>query len=178
MELDYYIPPKPEGQISRAVERFALIATAGELAIEFGITDWQEGEATIAAVACFKSWLNQRGGTGSQEEAEILAQVRFFFEQHGQSRFQKIEGEHRDNIPNRAGFTEKDGDKSIYIMLPQSFRNEICGDHTQKRVTEVLIDNGILEVDSYGKTSKPRWLPGIGTKRCYVLHPFNELEEE
>jgi putative DNA primase/helicase len=39
-----------EGQDKRAAGRFALLALAGELATEYGMTGWPEGEAVKAAV--------------------------------------------------------------------------------------------------------------------------------
>ena len=37
------VPPGADGQIKRVGERFALVAAAGEMAIEFGILPWQPG---------------------------------------------------------------------------------------------------------------------------------------
>jgi putative DNA primase/helicase len=54
------------GQIERAAKRFGLIAAAGELATEFGITGWQAGVATAAAMMAFKRWTEVRGGDGKR----------------------------------------------------------------------------------------------------------------
>ena len=45
-----------EGQDKRAAARFALMALAGELATEYGITGWEEGTAINAAAEGFKGW--------------------------------------------------------------------------------------------------------------------------
>jgi hypothetical protein len=50
-----------EGQEKRAAARFALIALAGELATEYGITGWPEGAAIEAAAAGFEAWRAERG---------------------------------------------------------------------------------------------------------------------
>jgi putative DNA primase/helicase len=42
--------------IGRALGHFAIMAAAGKLATEFGVTGWPEGEATRAASATFESW--------------------------------------------------------------------------------------------------------------------------
>ena len=77
----------PSGQAIRAGHRFAIIAAAGELAAQFKIVPWPDGAASWAARVCFDAWLKARGGAGNQEPRDMLAQVRHFLEQHGESRF-------------------------------------------------------------------------------------------
>lgn len=60
----------------------------------YGITGWSIGEADRGVMRCFHSWMDARGGTDPQEESEILAQVRRFFEQHGESRFTPWHADH------------------------------------------------------------------------------------
>jgi putative DNA primase/helicase len=48
-------------EVWRVANRFALVAAAGELAMYFGVTGWEPGEATEAAVTCFASWRLLRG---------------------------------------------------------------------------------------------------------------------
>jgi putative DNA primase/helicase len=45
------------GQASRVLRRFALVAIAGELATQAGITGWQQGRAFEAVAQCFNIWL-------------------------------------------------------------------------------------------------------------------------
>ena len=45
-------------QHKRALESFAIVAFAGELAISFGVLKWAPGLASAAAMACFKAWAN------------------------------------------------------------------------------------------------------------------------
>lgn len=49
--------PDSTGQIIRVARRFALVAAAGELASQYGLTGWQEGESTYAAYKCYRAWL-------------------------------------------------------------------------------------------------------------------------
>lgn len=57
-----------EGQVQRALRRFALVACAGELATKFGLTGWPAGAANDAVVEVLRSWLEDR-------EAETLGEV-------------------------------------------------------------------------------------------------------
>jgi uncharacterized protein (DUF927 family) len=70
-------PSDASGQVGRVARRFGLVAAAGELATEYGLTGWQEQEAQDAALACFRAW-HEDFGHGSHEERAISEQVRFF----------------------------------------------------------------------------------------------------
>ncbi len=80
-----------DGQVLSIARRFALIAAAGELGVEYGVLPWPKGEATKAAKASFRSWLTARGGTGAGEDVAALSMVRKFIELHDESRFTTIE---------------------------------------------------------------------------------------
>jgi uncharacterized protein (DUF927 family) len=81
------VPSNASGQVRRVALRFGLIAAAGELATDYGITGWTPGEATKAAKVCFDAWIKQRGGHTSGDEERAVAQVRLFFERYGEARF-------------------------------------------------------------------------------------------
>ena len=99
--LNDLLPENADGQARRIAGRFALIAAGGELATAMQITGWDEGDAIHAASDCFIAWLDRRGGSGSREEEEALAQVRHFIEVHGEARFS---GTNSDRVThNRAG---------------------------------------------------------------------------
>ncbi|MBZ0187508.1 MAG: hypothetical protein K8F91_14770 [Candidatus Obscuribacterales bacterium] len=171
------VPKKADGQVARAAERFIIIAFAGELATEYGITGWTTGEATEAILTCFQSWIKTRGGIGSLERSEVLSQVRLFVEQHGESRFTLIneEGKQEDRVPfNRAGFRKqgdgfKDGAGLEYFIFPEVFKNEICAGLDYHKVTRVLKEEGILITDKQGRSTCPVRLPELGTKRVFKI---------
>jgi putative DNA primase/helicase len=96
------------GQVHRVARRFALVAVAGELASEAGITGWTKGEATEAARRCFHAWRDVRiGGDGNAEEALMLGQVRRWLQLNGAGRFTWWHRALDDRAPDkglRAGF--------------------------------------------------------------------------
>jgi putative DNA primase/helicase len=104
---DAHVTPGSDGQLYRVATRFALVAVGGELATEAGLTGWPEGEATRAALACFKSWLAQRpGGEGSGERARMLTHARLWF-QMNDARFGWVHRALDDRAPDKglqAGF--------------------------------------------------------------------------
>src|SRR5690606_2423746 len=96
-----------DGQVKRAASRLGLIAAAGELATEFGLTGWTKGEALNAALEVFRLWLEGRGGGGSSEAREAIERVREFLVKHGSSRFEVVDGINDDQlIHNRAGWQD------------------------------------------------------------------------
>ena len=101
------VPAAASGQVKRGGRRFALIAAAGEMATEAGITNWPAGESERAAHTCFKAWLVSRGGAGNGEETAMLRAVRRFFESHGEGRFtwwHRAKDDHNAKTLQRAGY--------------------------------------------------------------------------
>jgi uncharacterized protein (DUF927 family) len=48
-------------EVGRVCKAFAVVAAAGELASQFGVTGWPQGWAAEAASVCFKAWRDDRG---------------------------------------------------------------------------------------------------------------------
>ncbi|WP_131777953.1 DUF927 domain-containing protein [Legionella bozemanae] len=168
--VDAVIQPDATGQIIRVARRFALVAAAGELASQFGLTGWQKGESFHAAKTCFIAWQDAFGVDGQREDRAIMAQVRAFFESHGASRFDNANSPNNDKILNRAGFYQTDNEGfRIYMVLTETYKNELCKGFDQRTVTRVLLQAGWLKPASDGKAShKPR-IKGVGTPRLYVF---------
>ena len=164
-----------DGQVVRGAERFGLIAAAGELGIALGVLPWPTGEAIQAAGAMFRAWVARRGGIGSSEERNILAQVRGFLEAHGDSRFEPVErDEHHRIVINRAGFWKPvlAGDAEYlreYWVLPETFKNEMCKGFDHATVVAALTEAKALKRSSEGKSMDTRRLPEIGPKKVYVI---------
>ena len=126
------------------------------------LTGWREGEAIHAARTCFAAWLEAFGGSGNREERAILAQVRAFFETHGASRFEDISATIDQRIPKRAGFYRngvKEGRE--FLVLPETFRREVCQGFDEKTVKKVLIEAGLLLPGKDGKPSQVLTAPWI-----------------
>lgn len=166
-----YLPEESSPQVIRVSKRFALMGFAGEMAIKSGVTTWNNGDATKAAYICLKAWIEQRGGTGSQEEKAALDQVKYFFERYSESRFVFIDDLERFNHrPNdMAGFRrQKDGDIQ-FLVTPEVFKNEICHGLNSKKVASFCLDAGLLVPDSQGKTSRKETIEGK-PRRVYVFN--------
>lgn len=109
-----------DGQVMRVAKRLGLMAAAGELATEFGVTRWKRGLSTNAAAWALRQWMVGRGGVEAAEIRQAIAQVRLFIEQHGDSRFD-LHGRSSDARPvsNRAGWRNGSGPDREWLSLPR-----------------------------------------------------------
>lgn len=101
------VPEAASEQVRRVGSRFALVATAGELATEAGITGWPHGHALWAARQCFNAWLGARGHLDNGEDAAMLRQVRAWLEKNADALLtytHRAMDDHKPATPLRAGF--------------------------------------------------------------------------
>ena len=175
--LANHVPDGSSGEVSRAAGRFALVGAAGELATEFGVTGWPEGEAESAAEACFDSWLDSRGSTGVGDVEAAIRQVRAFIEAHGNSRFQSLVprqdgrgNEIHERVIDRVGFkaVDPEGDAE-FLILGEAFRQEVCKGLDYRMVAKVLDERRHLRTDSKGKRSVLHTVPELGRIRVYAV---------
>lgn len=160
------VPAESSGQVMRVARRFALVAVAGELATDYGLTGWSVGEASKSAQKCFDAWLEGFGGAGNREGRNTLAQVRAFFEAHGSSRFEAIDAPENQRVINRVGYyrQQPDGQRQ-FLVMPESFQREICSGLDHKMAEKELLDRGWIERGGDGRaTQKLR-----GLSRVYVF---------
>jgi putative DNA primase/helicase len=169
--LDQFTVKEAGGQARRTAARFALLALAGELATEYGITGWSAGAATKAAAEGFKAWRALRGN-GNDEWCKILAQVSAFIERHGDSRFSKLDSNCEITVRDRAGWWEDTDTPSrrVYHFAPSGMREALKG-YDFGRGLNALEEAGALpKADAEGKRSRLKHINGR-SKRLYPLQP-------
>ncbi|MBB3107640.1 uncharacterized protein (DUF927 family) [Psychrobacter luti] len=155
--------PKLAPQAHRVAKRFAIVATAGEIATSAGITGWQVGQATTAVRVCLDNWLDNYGRDGEHEQRQIIEHIKAFIEQHGSSRFQPCHStayqdfEHK--IINRAGYHNYDTGEYYFST---SMFDEVCSPFSKSKVLQVLDDAKLLNV-----TENDR-------KTCRIALPFEK----
>lgn len=156
------------GQVRRVAARFGLIAAAGEFATFWGLTGWAKDEALNACKKCFQEWLAARGTAGDREPAAMLARVRAFLEQHGDSRFTDWDDPDRLTI-NRVGFKKQGDGGTDYFVLSESFKREFAKGIDLRQLTKLLLNVGALMPDSEGNATRKERLPGLGNQRVYRI---------
>lgn len=171
--VDRLCPSEATEQVRRVAKRFCLVLSAGLAAQRAGILP-EDMEIMAHIQGGFNDWLAARGGVGASEDAAILDTVRLFIEQHGASRFQDVDNPNATCI-NRVGFRRKVGDRTEYIVLPESFKKEVIKGYSARRAGEVLRSAGWLRLSDRKSTTK-RDLPGMGRVRAYVITFPDEAE--
>lgn len=158
------------GQAVRAADRFRLVALAGELATEYGLTGWEAGEATAAAEECYRLWLDGRGGGGQQERRKVLEAMSDFIERHGNSRrFPDLTD--RDaprDAQNQAGWRRPDGDAVTYLLSTSGMKEALSG-FDMRPAIDVLKSAGVLIPGKPDNKRKIR-VPD-GARWFYVINP-------
>ncbi len=137
-QLARLLPQGGGEQVRRVARRFALVAVAGELASEAGITGWPAGAAQDACGRCFDDWLAARGHLDNGEDASMLAQVRAYIEKNGDALFTWMHRAHDDHRPNtamRAGFKRlfDDDGKPLKMDEAQSYLEKRSADESSEK---------------------------------------------
>lgn len=160
-----------QGHISRVANTFALLAVAGELATQAGITGWKAGTAFDAVKTVFNTWVNGFEYVGDYQNREYILAVKAFLEAYESSRFEAItpDIESIEKIINRVGYWKIEKGEKLFIVLPEQFKNEVCKGHDSKKVANALLIEKLLEHDT-GKTSKTVRVPARkNALKAYVV---------
>lgn len=179
------LPAGSDPQVQDVARRCALVALAGEMAVEWGILPWPKGEATKDAAAVLDLWVGRRGGSGSAEESQHVKIVRAFLLEHGAARFVALRKEleskswverHPDRpVVQRAGWRRAgDGDdlSDEYLIAPDAW-HELCskGGADPAEVGKTLLGAGFLERGDGKNLTRTVRVPTVGKLRVYVINP-------
>ncbi len=165
-------------QASRAAGRFAVLALAGELATNYGITGWPKGAAIEAAAVGFAAWQSLRGvDKGNSERSQIAERINSFLERHGDSRF--MNADHDDEqravlVRDRAGWWRATGDGGrVYLFTADGLREALKGfDFT--RSLDTMQELGLIDKPGAdGKRAKLHRIHGR-SMRLYAVTPDQE----
>jgi uncharacterized protein (DUF927 family) len=178
---EHFLTEAASGQARRVAHRFALVGAAGELATDWGITGWEQGEAMKAAGRCFADWLAGRGGEGNQEERATLAYVREILNRYGESAFTDWErpamsDTHAAVRSDRMGYRRavRDGEdvgEVHYYVFPDLFRSRLCKGFDSHAVGKMLVAHGYCTKGT--EADRAEWitkvsLPAEGRQRRMV----------
>jgi putative DNA primase/helicase len=167
--------PGGEGQAKRAAGRFAVLALAGELATNYGVTGWAPGDATQAAAVGFAAWLSLRGGAaqGNSERWQIMERVTSFIERHGDSRFSDADdtdAQHALLVRDRAGWWRSTGEGRIFLFTADGLREALEGFDFHRALDTLQEVGAIAAPGADGKRAKPVRINGRVVK-LYAVNP-------
>ncbi|MBX9334102.1 DUF927 domain-containing protein, partial [Serratia marcescens] len=169
------MPDNAGNQVGRAINRFALVAMAGELATRLGITGWPEGEALRATQTCMRAWLADRGHSANQEDIAALEQVRTFFTAGQFSRFADWHNE-MNRPGNMVGWRKVEKGNharqveavTTFYVMPSGWK-EICKGYDARKVARLCAEAGFLVPAKDGKMQTATRPPEMGVKKLYVF---------
>ena len=165
-----------ESQEQRVAGRFAVLALAGELATDYGVTGWPPGEAIRAAGVGLEAWRNSctdKAGANA-EHAQIVQAVTDFISRHGDSRFSDADAPpseflHQPITHNRAGYWRKTDAGRVYFFNGPGLREALEG-HDFKRSLKKLQDAGLMP-PSTGRNSGKQFTIQGKKDRWYQVAP-------
>lgn len=172
-----YVPEHASAELVRGADRFALVAAAGELATQFGITGWARGAAEGSVAACFNAWRRERGTDGKFEEHGVISVIRQQLMAHGESRFQHFESgmDHTGSdaayrIHNRLGYRTRNAEEGITeFLLQRESLAEVSKPYPVDFALVALRKCGLLVLEDQGTLTVRRKPPDIPRSRFYAI---------
>jgi len=158
-----------EGQDKRAAGRFALLALAGEVATEYELTGWPEGEAIKAAEEGFKAWRALRG-RGNDERRQILERVSAFIDRHGDSRFSDSADSREVPTRERAGWWRDASGGREYLFNADGMREALTGFDFTRALNVLQAAEALPHPGEDGKRAAVYRIGGR-TMRLYAINP-------
>ena len=176
-----FVPDAASGQVQRVGRRFALVAVAGELATDAGLTGWPNGAATAAAHRCFNTWIEARpAGIGMTEDEQMLRRARKWFQLHGRSArfpdFGRIDDDRAPQAIAQAGWRRElkhDSGKGLvevqheWLVHPEVFKDELCGNGNPRPLLQLLDSLGHLHKEKADGYTCGVPIDGAGRVRLY-----------
>jgi putative DNA primase/helicase len=159
-------------QAARAATRFAVYAMAGELAIEAGILQWQQGAALNASKLMFAEWVGMHG-TGATEHKQILQNVHDYILRFGDNKFSPKNNVHTILHSDRSGWFEETP-KGLVYMFASEVLKKAGGNYDFSRVLDALDMAGWIAERDFKKRSKKTHIAGGGKPNLYWIFPIDD----
>lgn len=157
-------PRGAAAEVVRVVKRLALVALAGELALEWGLVPWEKAVPLQAARTMVERFIQNRGGAGGQAE-QAVHKVRAFMLLHARSRFADLKHDGQSTI-NLAGY--RDPQEKVFYFTAKGFQ-EACAGQAARDVARYLKEKGLLETPDEGHLTQRIHPKNSGRVRVYAV---------
>lgn len=158
--------PASNGQESRAAERFALLALAGEMAIGWGLIPAPTGEAIKSMKCCFDIWRAERGSMRG-EDAGILESLSEFIDRNGTALFSSLD-DHDAPVRDRAGWWRDSAEGRIWLFTSEGLKRATTG-YEFRQVLDVLDASGWIAERTADQRRRKVMRIGTGSKSVYAI---------
>jgi putative DNA primase/helicase len=157
-------------QDKRALRAFAIVALAGELATDYGVTGWKPRQAFLATVECFIQWkLSNDFQDADIETQQVLQVVRNFIDIHCNSRFLDVLDNPDRFIINLAGYKKTANHQTQYMFNTAAFQEVLKGYDLQYAISVLKKEKWLLHDSNRNK--KSHQINGRTTKLYTILIP-------
>lgn len=150
------------GQTQRASWRFALCATAGELAIELGLLPWPPCSATEVCEHVFEAWATGFGRSVSRETHGILETIERNLHLNAHTAFWQVEEDSRSakavGGSQFLGYKYHDQEEGLLFLVSRPSMTEfICPGHDVTTVARTLDEAGLLATNDKQASGRKRY---------------------
>ncbi len=156
-------------QAGRVSDRFAVMAMAGEMAIEYGVLPWTAGTALEACQLLFGEWLAM-AGSGNAEDRQILTSLSEYLDTYGDSKFADFTFQNPENGGSNelSGYYRMEGGSRMYMLYTAALKKAVPN-FGPDRVCLALKEAGALITHSDGRNQKVVTIPNRGQARMYNI---------
>jgi hypothetical protein len=163
----------PDGTVGRVARRFALIQLALELAQNWAVTLFPEGQVEWAVERLFADWIEARGGAGSIDIRQAMDRIKaLFVSQEFGARIRHVTREREGQIVQNLLAHNVGGE----FLVPTSvFDSEFVRDVDRRLLIAALQKEGWLQtpIGNDTRPTKLRRVPGVdGPQRVFEFHRF------
>lgn len=161
------------GKEDSVSQSMALVACAGELAIEQGVLAWVEGEALKAVKTCFKAWAKLENKYSNEAGGDVWGHLRLFFQSESGGKFAEYGNYAKAQRNTLAGFRHIVDGVPVFLVYPAYFETMLCKSFGKKAGILALKSKQLLVLGSRGTPTKQFRLPKEqGRERIsfYVIH--------
>lgn len=163
-------PREANGQVSRVIRKFGLIAAAGVFAARNGVVPWNEEDSLSAVLDELEIWIANRGSlTTSQEVDDSIKNLKSYINKHSYDAFLDIDENNKNKVisSNRpiAGYRFNIKDQGVCIFLISETLADIISPRASRDELIAELDRrGYLAHNAKGKPLISKWVHD-GNKR-------------
>jgi len=168
-EHDLSLGKSLESHQRRVIRRFAVVATAGVLAVHLGVLRLPEAEVRYAIMAARDAWLSDE--SNKPEGARAVESIREFILRHP-GRFRPLSNE---DVVVRDLVGYEDRYQGRFLFTGKGF-TEACQGLSTDLALDELERRGFLVTNEPGRKKIKQTVPGLSRMRLYVVRS-NLLEE-
>jgi putative DNA primase/helicase len=164
-------------QDRRALNSFGIVALAGELATDYGVTGWKTRQAFMSAVECFIQWKLNNGFQNTDiETTQVLQAVKNFIDMHSNSRFLDVLDNPDRYITNLAGYKKSANHQIQYMFNDAAFIEALKGYDLRCAISILKKEKWLLHDSNRNK--KSHQIHGRTNKLYTILIPNDNADNE